>query len=141
MIANTLPTARRTKPPAKQPAKPHHDPVGVADVVGVLRAVSRQLGDVAGHLGSLQRDQEATALTRVAVELAAKAMFMETTGKLRTSKTLESIVLSLRSGGVVDRDVLIAMRQILFGSKTPSDKSMRIAAGALLGDRPNSKSL
>ncbi len=104
------------------------DHVGVNDVAGVLHSVSGQVADVAEHFESIGRSRESSALTRVAIELNVKALWIVATGKLATTKSTDSIVLSLRSAGLVERDTLLVLRKALAG-ETLADADMRRLVG------------
>ncbi len=124
MIAETLPGQRRDI----QPRRPIKDPVGVNDVTQLLHAMSGQLADVAEHFLEVGRDRESMALTRVALEINAKALHFAVTGKLTTTKSMASIVTGLRSAGVIERKTLLAMRKVLAG-KNPTHEDMTRLAG------------
>ena len=90
--------------------------------------MSGQLADVAEHFLEMGRDRESLALTRVAVEINAKALHFAVTGKLTTTKTMASIVTGLRSAGVIERKTLLAMREVLTG-KQPTHADMKRLVG------------
>lgn len=123
MIAATLPSERRTIPKAVR-----QDPVGTNDVADIMGTMADQLFDISEHFYAMNRGNEAFALTRVALELGARSLYVRTTGKLRSTKAPDVVVTALRSAGTIDKDTLASLREVLGGRRLKEGDMARLVA-------------